>query len=143
MVLHAGKTQKNGKLALAGGGRHQLPSWDLHNALGKNFVTRHTILKVPFPAPDSPDWYEAPLVEGMWQNDPVSYRQAAEVLTKQLDRLGIKIDKVMHAFRVFAAQALDEAGVDDAVSEQHDMGSWVGLASSSTHDEMLLSSSAT
>ncbi len=76
--------------------------------------------QAPFPDPRDPKaWNLHPMWPCALGSDTnISYEQQAQSLKKDLLELEISIRKVTHAWRVAGAQAMDSAGVDDAVSQQ-------------------------
>jgi hypothetical protein len=114
--LENGKSQKNGRKAFAGCIRHIQALICAQGGLGRLLCTRYNIEGSCFPHPGDK---EAWLTEALWPaSDPqanLSYQQLLENISSAFEEMGIKSRKVTHAFRVFMAQKMDEAGVDDQV----------------------------
>jgi hypothetical protein len=114
-VLHGGKTQKNGKVAYNGAIRHMMPELCPHGALARWLCVRFTIGGEAFPMPGEPAW----LATAMWPaHDPrhnITYDAQAKAVKAYLLERNIFISKVTHAFRIYGARVLDEAGISDQV----------------------------
>jgi hypothetical protein len=116
-VLCGGKRMADAKRkAFVGGIRHCDPALCWQGALFRHLIITYTLCKVPFPTiTDDKTWYNA----AIWPvSDPtknVDYDTLARQLSSLLVELGIVIGKVLHSFRVYAAQFLDEQGVADEV----------------------------
>ena len=115
-VLENGKTMKNGRKGYAGCIRHALPLLCAHGALGRHLCARFSVGGAPFPDPeDLDDWLSAALWPGRDASKNISYRQQADNLKQLLGDEEVFIRKLTHAFRVYTARAMDEAGVSDQV----------------------------
>lgn len=85
--------------------------------MGQHFVVRFTFLGEPFPDPlDFDAWVSTPMWPGNDPSQNMSYSAQAESIKGYVrEQMGIHVRKVTHIFRVLAARAMDEMGVDDRV----------------------------
>ena len=65
---------------------------------------------------DAAIWSTTPLWPGNDCNGNLSYRQQYDDVIAYFQKLGIKVNKVTHSWRIFGARLLDDMGVDDQVS---------------------------
>jgi hypothetical protein len=116
-VLKGGKTSPDGKKGYAGCLRAKDPLLCPQGALGRHLVTRFTLDGEAFPDPaDRHTWVHTALWTGQDPQASVEYTTCVRNFAGYLEDAEVVIKKKMHAFRVYAARLMDEAGVDDEVS---------------------------
>ena len=117
VITKGAKTQEHGKFSISTTIRHKEAMLCSHNALAYHFFTRFTQMAEPFSDPrDAARWSTTPLWPGNDCTGNVSYCQQYDDVTAYFQKLGIKVNKVTHSWRVFGARLLDDMGVDDQVS---------------------------
>jgi len=115
--MENGKTRKNGKKSYAGSIRGYTALMCAQGALGRHLCARYTIQGAPFPDPEKQEaWFS----EALWAADRtptvnISYTQLLDNIKAAFVDNDIISRKITHAFRVYMAQRMDEAGVDDQV----------------------------
>ena len=115
-VLENGKTQSNGRKGYAGCIRHRMALLCGHGALARHMATRYNVDQVTFPDPrDRAAWLSEALWPAWDRTQNIQYQQMASNLRTVLDEEEIFIKKLTHAFRVYGARLMDEAGCDDKV----------------------------
>ena len=124
-LIKGGKTQADGRARYAGSLRHAVPELCPQAALGQHIFGMYTLENVEFPdARDPTRWNSAPMWPGHDPSQNVTYSQQCKAINKYLrDDLKIFVRKATHIFRALGARALDERGVDNAVSSPYSTGS--------------------